>query len=187
MKCETLTYKAASIEDAASAPSILGRSAPSKGRGRAMGLSLAAMQIWLWLNFRLSVSLSKYVSSAQCVRPRVKVWCLPGDDMSGPTQIVRLNRHILRKLRRLARRRGLARFEDGFCEQGDSDIALQELSPGQFAEYMIRKEGMSRTHLYRLGLSHAERVLRNVFGLTLRGSDIALRRALSCAALLSPD
>jgi hypothetical protein len=55
------------------------------------------------------------------------------------------------------------------------------------AEYCIRHHGVSRVAAYGLGLSRHLLRLCGLFLADMQGDKICLRKALTCAAPLSPD
>ncbi len=107
-------------------------------------------------------------------------------ETSGPLVRVRMNRALRRRMRWLVRRGRMTC--SGRHSVADPQIdARCNLTPGQMAEYCIRHHGVSRVAAYGLGLSRHLLRLCGLFLADMQGDKICLRKALTCAAPLSPD
>ncbi len=108
------------------------------------------------------------------------------DETSEPLQLVRLNRHLSRRLRWLIRR-GRVESSGNMRLATEDDKARCTLTPGQFNEYCIRVHRWSRIHVYGMGLGR--RALRRIVisAKALQGDALSLRRAAMCLAPLMPD
>lgn len=108
------------------------------------------------------------------------------DNSSEPLIVVRMNRHLSRRLRRLTRRGRVQRSGEMRVATLD-DKARCNLSPGQFMEYGIRVYRYSRPQTYGLGLGRRALRLDAIFCARLQGAVSSLRMTASCLAPLSPD
>ena len=105
---------------------------------------------------------------------------------SGPLQIVTMNRALSRRMRWLIKR-GRVERSGKMRLATAADKARCNLTPGQFNEYMIRVDGVSRIRLYHLGLSRHVRRLRSITCAGLQGDALCLGKAAICLAPLMPD
>jgi len=105
---------------------------------------------------------------------------------SGPLQIVTMNRALSRRMRWLIKR-GRVERSGKMRLATEVDKARCSLTPGQFNEYMIRVDGVSRIRLYKLGLSRHARRLISITSAGLQGHVLCLGKAALCLAPLMPD
>jgi len=103
-----------------------------------------------------------------------------------PLQKVRMNRALSRRLRWLIRR-GRVERSGKMRLATTEDEARCNLTPGQFNEYCIRVDGLSRIRIYGMGWGRHALRLRAIFSALLRGDTLCLYRAVQCSAPLSPD
>lgn len=108
------------------------------------------------------------------------------DGGSEPLQIVRMNRHLSRRLRWLIKRGRVQRSGEMRLVSAE-DKARCNLTPGQMNEYCIRTYRWSRIHVYGLGFARGELFLNMLSALGLCGNRASLEQALTCQALLAPD
>ena len=108
------------------------------------------------------------------------------DNSSEPLIQVRMNRHLSRRLRWLIKRGRVERSGEMRLAT-EVDKARCSLTPGQFNEYMIRVDGVSRIRLYKLGLSRHARRLISITSAGLQGHVLCLGKAALCLAPLMPD
>jgi len=105
---------------------------------------------------------------------------------SGPLQVVTMNRALSRRMRWLIKR-GRVERSGKMRLATEVDKARCSLTPGQFNEYMIRVDGVSRIRLYKLGLSRHARRLISITSAGLQGHVLCLGKAALCLAPLMPD
>ena len=197
VKVEALTYVALPFEGDASAPLILGRpetpseetpsvetpsAEPRHGTGPSkFGPNIAA-QIWLLLSFQLLTYFSSLANRpmTQC-QPQPRLVRHYGSD-DGPCRAVRLNRSLKRKLKRM-QRRGLI----GPATLREEDPEMDDLSPTQLVERMIRARQWSRVKVYRLGFGRRDLRRIAVMWAGLQGCAASLAKGMMCLAPLSPD
>ena len=111
------------------------------------------------------------------------IFVLPNANPDAPQRTVRVNRSILRKLRRLERLR-----PEAFLETPEPQLDwVKALSPAQYLDYMIRTQKWCRVKVHRLDETLRDRLRRVIRTLSLQGNDICLSMAMNCQALLSPD
>ena len=190
VKFETLTYSAGDYP--ASAPAISGRSTPSSGGElSAAPLSKALLSFWIWMRFHVVGCFAK-----PALRKTIPdstpghIFVVPSVNPDAPQAAVRVNRAILRKLRRLERLR-----PEVFTQKADLlPKWVKNLTPGQFMDYMIRTQNWCRVRCFGLSRcrGRSRRRRRRVF--KARRSQphavylaLYLGRAASCQALLAPD
>ena len=185
VKFETLTFSAACFERGVSAPSILGRasaaalSAPPK---TSAPISVAILRFWLWMQMQFG---------ALRPRPARKVYStpshifhLPTSEPGAPQKSVRVNRAMMRRLKRLIRLRGASYFEGPSV---GAECARLGLTLRQYRDYMIRCRGYSRVRIFGLGLGRRALLLRSIFCGLLQGDAASLGRPAVCGARLRPD
>lgn len=193
MKFEALTYSAACFERGASVPSILGRSScvsaagfspatnisetPSSG-----SLSAAMLRFWLWVQMQFG-ALRPRPAREVCSTPS-HIFHLPTSEPGAPQKSVRVNRAMMRRLRRLMRLRGASYFDGPSV---GAECARLGLTLRQYREYMIRCRGYSRVRIFGLGLGRRAMVLRSIFYGLLQGDAASLQRPAMCGPRLSPD
>lgn len=171
----------------ASASQIPGRSDVG-GEAVSAPLSVAILQFWMWMSLQVSACLELTTSLAKSALPKLAskpshIFVLPSADPSAPQQAVRVNRSIMRKLRRLERLR-----PDVFLKKPEPlPDWVRDLSPTQYLEYLIRVHRWSRVRSYRLGAKWRDKLRHAVEGLVLQGDAGSLRWALTCNALITPD
>lgn len=196
MKCETLTYSAYAAGYSVvcrPAPSIMGRSSlasagePSDGGGVSSALpgplSHAMLRLWLWAHFQISGCVEKAKDSIAAALVRSRIFELPCSDPEAIPTCIKVNRSMLRKLKRLERLGRAQAFETLPHEMA----AVEGLSPTQYLEYMIRHQTWSRAKVYGLGPSLREKIRAAMTATALRGSADHLARLEHCAAPISPD
>jgi len=105
---------------------------------------------------------------------------------SGPLQVVTMNRALSRRMRWLIKRGRVERSGKMRLATGP-DLERCNLTPGQFNEYIIRVDGVSRIRLYKLGLSRHGRRLISITCAGLQGNALCLGKAALCLAPLMPD
>lgn len=108
------------------------------------------------------------------------------DGTSEPLQVVRMNRHLSRRLRWLIRRGRVKRSGELRLATAD-DAARCHLTPGQFMEYSIRVHRMSRIRIYAMGWGRLALQLRSILSALLQGGALCLGRVGLGSAPLSPD
>lgn len=112
------------------------------------------------------------------------MWHVPSAAPNAPARAVRVNRSILRKLRRLERLYPPSYF-DGPAYRPEG--ARPDLSESQYLEYMIRLHRWSRVRTHGLGLRRRDRMLRVIACLDLQGAAASLGLSGICHAPLTPD
>ena len=188
VKFETLTFSAACFERGVSAPSILGRSsyisaaALSAAPKTSAPISAAILRFWLWMQMQFGV-LRPRPARKVCSTPS-HTFHLPTSEPGASQKSVRVNRAMMRRLKRLIRLRGASYFEGPSVGAGCARLGL---TLRQYRDYMIRCRGYSRVRLFSLGLGRRAMMLRSIFCVSLRGDAASLRRAGVCGARLSPD
>lgn len=187
VKFEALTYSAASFEGGASAPVILGRSsgspaALSPASNSSKPLSAAMVRFWFWMQMRFSALRDKAAREV-CSMPSHIVH-MPSTNPDAPRKAVRVNRAIMRRLRRLLRLREASYFDGPSVSD---ECARLSLTLRQYREYLIRCQGYSRVQMHGLGWGRHARMLRAILCGLLQGDAASLMRADICAARLSPD
>lgn len=193
MKFEALTYSAACFERGASAPSILGRSSCASAAafspalnisetGSSGPLSAVMLRFWLWVQMQFG-ALHPRPARKVCSTPS-HIFHLPTSEPGAPQKSVRVNRAMMRRLRRLMRLRGASYFEGPSVS---AECARLGLTLRQYRDYMIRCRGYSRVRIYGLGLGRRAMMLRSIFCGLLQGDAASLRRSAICGARLSPD
>ena len=111
------------------------------------------------------------------------IFVVPSADPAAPKGAVRVNRSILRKLRRLERLK-----PEVFLEKDDPlPDFVKTFSPLQFLDYMIRTQNWVRVKMFGLGETLGERGLRRARALGLQGDWASLNMAAPCNAILAPD
>jgi len=109
---------------------------------------------------------------------------IPSSEPDAPRKAVRVNRAMMRRLRRLLRLREASYFDGPSVSD---ECARLGLTLRQYREYLIRCQGYSRVRVYGLGWGRLAMVLRSIFCSVLQGDAASLMRAGVCAARLSPD
>ena len=111
------------------------------------------------------------------------IFIIPGATPDTPRGAVRVNRALLRRLRRRERLR-----PEAFQEK-DEPLPewTQALSPTQFLDYMIRAHKWCRVRIHRLGKGTWNRLRRVTARLSGQGSLARQSKAAHCNAILTPD
>ena len=109
---------------------------------------------------------------------------MPSTNPDAPRKAVRVNRAIMRRLRRLLRLREASYFDGPSVSD---ECARLSLTLRQYREYLIRCQGYSRVQMHGLGWGRHARMLRAILCGLLQGDAASLMRADICAARLSPD
>jgi len=193
VKFEALTYSAASLEGGASAPQILGRSscasaaafspAPNISETGSSGpLSAAMLRFWFWVQMQFG-ALRPRPARKVCSTPS-HLFHLPTSEPGAPQKSVRVNRAMMRRLKRLLRLRGASYFEGPSV---GAECARLGLTLRQYREHLIRCMGYSRVRLFGLGWGRRARVLWSIFCGLLQGDAASLLRPGMSGARLSPD
>ena len=182
---ETLTYSAHETDYSvrASAPAISGRS-DLNVEAVSAPISNAFLQFWMWMSFQVIECLVK-------CRPQkpipdstpTHVFIIPSASPDAPRGSVRVNRSIMRKLRRLERLR-LEAFQDKSEPLPDW---VKALSPNQFLDYMIRARKWCRVKVHRLGGGTWNKLRRAAAKIGMRSGLARQSKAALCNAILTPD
>ena len=189
VKFETFTYLAHETDYSvrASAPAILGRPTSSSGlNGEAVSapVSHAFLRLWMWMSLQLIECLAKYRPQKPLPESTPShIFIVPGKTPDAPRGSVRVNRSILRKLRRLERLR-----PEAFHEKGEPlPDWVKALSPNQFLDYMIRAHKWCRVRVHGLGGGTWNKLRRSAARLDLRVGNARQSKAMPCNAILTPD
>ena len=138
----------------------------------------------MWIQWHLSGALETFTQPKYIVTQPSHIWVAPSANPDAPVRAVRVNRSIMRKLRRLQRIHPPSFFDKpAYRPEG----TREELSMSQYLEYMIRKNKWSRVRVHKLGLTRADLMQRSVGLLCLQGDSAILAMAASCNAPMSPD
>ena len=193
MNCEDFTYSAHEADYSAryAAGPDEALSLCTHGAYSAGPLPEAVIRFWMWMQLQLAgyfekTAAPRSVSSepSHITSEPSHIFQLPSADPSAPARAVRVNRSMLRKLRRLRRVHPPSYFNSpAYRLAGPRD----DLSTGQYLELLIRLYGWNRVLTYRLG-----RIKRKSIGISrwrfrLKGRAVNLDMAVICNALLSPD
>ena len=186
VKFETLTYAAHETDCSvrASAPEIMGRSTPPQGGSSPTPLSGAFLQLWLWMSLQVMGCL------AMCgLQRRIPdstpqhIFVVPSADPDTPKGAIRVNRSILRKLRRLERLK-----PEVFLEKDEPlPDFVKAFSPTQFLDYMIRTKNWSRVRVHNLRKGTWNKLRRAVVRLGLQAGLAGSSDTATCNAILTPD
>ena len=189
VKFETLTYLAHETDYSvrASAPAILGRPTSSSelsDEAVSAPVSNAFLQLWMWMSLQLIECLAKYrPQKAISESTPSHIFIVPGKTPDAPRGAVRVNRSIMRKLRRLERLR-----PEAFQDKGEPlPDWVKALSPNQFLDYMIRARKWCRVKVHRLGGGTWNKLRRSAARLSVQGSSARQSKAAHCNAILTPD
>ena len=189
VKFETLTYSAHETDYSvrASAPAILGRFTSSSGlNGEAVSapVSHAFLRLWMWMSLQLIECLAKYrpQKAIQESTPS-HIFIVPGKTPDAPRGSVRVNRSIMRTLRRLERLR-----PEAFQEKDEIlPDWVKALSPNQFLDYMIRARKWCRVKVHRLGGGTWNKLRRAAARIGMQSGPARQSKAALCNAILTPD
>jgi len=140
------------------------------------------LRFWVWMQMQFSALRDKAAREV-CSMPSHIVH-MPSSNPDAPRKAVRVNRAIMRRLRRLLRLREASYFDGPSVSD---ECARLGLTLRQYREYLIRCQGYSRVRVYGLGWGRLAMVLRSIFCSVLQGDAASLMRAGVCAARLSPD
>ena len=186
VKFETLTYAAGPTDFSVGGASGSqdARSTSLRGRFSAARLSVAMGAFLIRLAAYFQGCLPRLPRMAS--QERLTVIDTAMAESSGPLQIVTMNRALSRRMRWLIKR-GRVERSGKMRLATAADKARCNLTPGQFNEYMIRVDGVSRIRLYHLGLSRHVRRLRSITCAGLQGDALCLGKAAICLAPLMPD
>lgn len=193
MRCETFTYSAHETDysvSGVSAPSRLGRSETSsaeelsRGSLSASPISIAMFKFWMWMQWHLSGALETLTAPKYVTAGPSHIWTVPSANPNAQVRAVRVNRSIMRKLRRLQRLHPPSYFDGpAYRPRG----TREDLSENQYLEYMIRKHKWSRVRIYGLGLTRADLMQRSISLLCLQGNGTHFAMSAMCNAPISPD
>jgi len=150
-------------------------------------LSAAMLRFWFWVQMQLSALRDKPAregGSTPVQSTPTHIVHIPSSEPDAPRKAVRVNRAMMRRLKRLVRLRGASYFDGPSV--GDECKRLG-LTLRQYQDYLIRRMGYSRLRMHGLGLGRHARVLRSIFCGLLQGDAASLMRAGIYAARLSPD
>ena len=111
------------------------------------------------------------------------IFIVPSADPDAPKAAVRVNRSILRKLRRLERLRPEA------FEEKDEPLPdfVKAFSTNQFLDYMIRTHNWCRVKVHNLGGGTWNKLRRATAKLSGQDNSARLNMAVLCNAILTPD
>ena len=207
MKSEALTYSAACFERGASVPLRLGRFSYSgvelsparnisaseesdsnkskcdlSAQNSSAPLSSVMLRFWLWMQMHFG-ALRASPARETCSEPS-HIFHVPSADPEAPPRAVRVNRSMMRRLKRLQRLRPPSSFDGP--TMGD-ELRRLGLTMAQYIEYMIRRKKWSRVAVHRLGLSRIALMWRAVNNAALQGDGRSLLRAMACNARIEPD
>lgn len=183
MKCETITYKTQPAEISAecvSGPQEARCLEASLKACRAAHFSETMRYLWAWMSAYFSGLMSEISCGAGVFKnPRTVIYVATGD-ADAPLAMVKLNRSILRRLRRLTRHGVPIDPAHSF------DLTAYQTEPcpsesGAYCEYMIRVYRIGRTAIYGLNTRR-----RDMMRMNLRREPKVLPMAV-CNAPLSPD
>ena len=149
------------------------------------------LRFWFWMQIQLSALRDKAGreparegGSPPPQSTPTHIVHTPSSEPDAPRKAVRVNRAMMRRLRRLIRLRGASYF-DGPSVAGE--CKRLGLTLRQYQDYLIRCQGYSRVQMHGLGLGRRARMVRSIFCGLLQGDAASLMRAGICAARLSPD
>jgi len=186
VKFETLTYAAGPTDflvGGASGPQEARPTSPQGGFSAArLSVAMGAFLIRVAAYFQGCLPRLPRMASQK----RLTVIDAAMAEGSGPLKVVRMNRALSRRMRWLIKR-GRVERSGKMRVATEADKARCNLTPGQFNEYMIRVDGVSRIRLYHLGLSRHVRRLRSITSAGLQGNALCLGKAAICLAPLMPD
>ena len=180
---------------------ILGRSSCSpaalspalnlSGQNTSGPLSAAMLRFWVWMQMQISALRDKpgreparEGGSTPVQSTPTHIVHIPSSEPDAPRKAVRVNRAMMRRLRRLVRLRGASYFDGPSV--GDECRRLG-LTLRQYQDYLIRCQGYSRVKMHGLGWDRGARMMRSIFCGLLQGDAASLMRAGLCGARLSPD
>ncbi len=109
---------------------------------------------------------------------------IPASEPDAPRKAVRVNRAMMRRLRRLVRLHGESYFDGPSVADECERLGL---NLRQYQDYLIRCQGYSRVQIYGLGWGRHRRFMRALICAALQGDAASLVRKAICAARLSPD
>ena len=189
VKFETLTYLAHETDYSvrASAPAILGRPTYSSefgGEAVSAPVSNAFLQFWMWMSLQVIECLAKYRPQKAIPESTPShIFIVPGKTPDAPRGSVRVNRSIMRKLRRLKRLR-----PEAFQEKDEIlPDWVKALSPNQFLDYMIRARKWCRVKVHRLGGGTWNKLRRAAARIGMRSGLARQSKTAPCNAILTPD
>ena len=176
---------------------ILGRSSCSSaalsptlnlsGQNTSGPLSAAMLRFWFWMQMHLSALRDKPGREGGSPPPQstpTHIVHIPSSEPDAPHKAVRVNRAMMRRLRRLVRLRGASYFDGPSVADECKRLGL---TLRQYQDYLIRCQGYSRVQMHGLGWGRLVRMMRAIFCRLLQGDAASLMRAELCAARLSPD
>ena len=202
MKSEALTYSAACFERGASVPLRLGRFSYSgvelsparnksdsnkskcdlSAQNSSAPLSSVMLRFWFWMQMQFG-ALRATPAREICSEPS-HIFHVPSADPEAPPRAVRVNRSMMRRLKRLQRLRPPSSFDGP--TMGD-ELRRLGLTLAQYIDYMIRRKKWSRVAVHRLGLSRIALMWQAVNDAALQGDGRSLLRAMACNARIEPD
>lgn len=202
MKSEALTYSAACFERGASVPLRLDRFSYSgvelsparnksdsnkskcdlSAQNSSAPLSSVMLRFWFWMQMQFGALLATPAREL-CSEPS-HIFQVPSADPEAPPRAVRVNRSMMRRLKRLQRLRPPSSFDGP--TMGD-ELRRLGLTMAQYIEYMIRRKKWSRVAVHRLGLSRIALMWWAVNNAALQGDGRSLLRAMACNARIEPD
>lgn len=188
MTCETFTYSAHKTDYSvccAAGPNEA-PSAPPQGVFSAGPLSPLIVQLWMWMQCYVSgvITLGSGLKLKPMSSQPSHIFRLPSSGPCEPPRAVRVNRSMMRKLRRLQRLQPAIRF-DGPAYRPIG--TRPDLSDAQYLEYMIRRHKWNRVRIHGLGERRSVALFKSMTAKRLLGFATKLAAPLMCHAPISPD
>jgi len=142
------------------------------------------LRFWFWVQMQLSALRDKPAregGSTPVQSTPTHIVHIPSSEPDAPLKAVRVNRAMMRHLRRLVSLRGASYFDGPSVADECKRLGL---TLRQYQDYLIRRMGYSRVRMHGLGWAM---VLQSIFCEALQGDAASLRRTGICAVRLSPD
>jgi len=185
MNCETFTYSAHETDYSvarAAGPYEALVPAP-RGALSAAPVPLAVLKLLMWMRWYVSGVLETFAAPKLSASQPSHIFRLPSTNPAVPARCVRVNRSMLRKLRRIQRLRPQDFDGTAYRPAG----TRPDLSNSQYLEWMIRKYKWNRVRIHRLGGRRSVALFKCLTARKFRGNSACVGRALLCHAPISPD
>ena len=186
MNCETFTYSAHETDY-----SVASAAGPQEahfytphGAVSAAPLSEAVIRFWMWMHMQFAAYLEKASAPRPLATEPSHIFEVPSSDVSAPRRAVRVNRSMMRKLRRLQRLHPPSYFDGP--SMGD-ELKRLGFTMTQYMNYMVRRKKWSRVQVFGLGMRRRDFMGQAFTLLSLRGAAQNFAMADMCHAILEPD